>query len=217
MNVRLVLRGFSISLLGIAGCFAAEAQSAADLTPGVYTCVDSGGHKLTADRPIPECRDREQTVLNPSGTVRKVVGPVLTSAERAQKDARERQEADARNRTLEDKRRDRALLTRYPTRASHDKERAEAMAQLDLVAETARQRLRDLQADRNKIDTEMEFYKKDRNRAPEYLRHQLEGNVQNMEAQQRFLSEQDDERKRVTQRFDDELARLRELWANGAR
>jgi hypothetical protein len=217
MNVRLAIRGLSISLLGVAWCLTAVGQSVADPTPGVYTCVDSSGRKLTADRPIPECRDREQTVLNPSGTVRKVVGPTLTSAERALREARERQDADVRNRKLEEKRRDRALLTRYPNRASHDKERAEAMAQLDQVAETARQRLRDLQTDRKKIDSEMEFYKKDRNRAPEYLRHQLDDNVQNVDAQQRFLNEQDDERKRVTKRFDEELVRLRELWASGAR
>jgi len=217
MTVRLALRGLFIVLVGVAPGLPAMAQTSVEPSPGVYTCIDSSGRKLTADRPIPECRDREQTVLNPSGTVRKVVGPVLTPAERAQKDARERQEAEVRNRALEEKRRDHALLMRYPTRALHDKERAEAMAQLDQVAETARQRLRELQDDRKKIDSEMEFYKKDRNRAPENLRHQLDDNVQSTQAQQRFLKEQEEERKRVTQRLDDELARLRDLWANGVR
>ena len=192
---------------------AQSAVSAPDGPSGVYTCVDNAGRKLTADRPISECRDREQTVLNPSGTVRQIVGPVLTPAERAQKEARDRQEQEAKARAQEEKRRDYALLMRYPTRASHDKERADAMAQINQVIATATDRLQELQSQRQKIDAEMDFYKKDRNRAPEHLRHQLDDNIQNIDAQNRFLREQDEEKKRVTQRFDDELSRLRDLWA----
>ncbi|WP_432214584.1 DUF4124 domain-containing protein, partial [Salmonella enterica] len=36
---------------------------------GIYTCVDAKGRKLTADRPILDCIDREQKELNASGQV----------------------------------------------------------------------------------------------------------------------------------------------------
>src|ERR1035437_9053119 len=54
------------------------AQPAAS-TPGIYTCTDARGRKLNSDRPIAECSDREQKILNPSGTVRAKVAPTLTA------------------------------------------------------------------------------------------------------------------------------------------
>ena len=37
---------------------------------GIYTCVDAKGRRLTSDRPIMECIDREQNELSAGGTVR---------------------------------------------------------------------------------------------------------------------------------------------------
>ena len=55
------------------------AASATAQTAGIYTCVDAKGRKITSDRPIADCIDREQVELNPSGTVRRKVGPTLTA------------------------------------------------------------------------------------------------------------------------------------------
>jgi hypothetical protein len=72
--------------------------------------------------------------------------------------------------------------------------------------------LNELAAQRKKLDDEMEFYKKDPKKAPEYLRRQLEENSQSVAVQKRFIADQDEEVRRVNGRFDDELARLRPLW-----
>jgi hypothetical protein len=191
----------------------AQTQS---LTGGVYTCVDAKGRKLTADRPIVDCIDREQKVLNPSGTVRAKVGPSLTAQEKAELEQKEKREAEERNRAAEEKRRDRALLTRYPNKGVHDQERAEALAQIEAVAKAASTRLAELVRQRKAIDEEMEFYKKDPTKAPAYVRRQLEENTQSQSVQKRFIAEQDAEARRLNARFDDELVRLRELWAQMA-
>ena len=86
---------------------------------GIYTCVDAKGRKITSDRPIVDCIDREQVELNPSGTVRRKVGPSLTAQERAAEEAKEREAAEERARRVEEKRRDHALLVRYPYRSVH--------------------------------------------------------------------------------------------------
>ena len=117
---------------GIAALFGTAACAQA-VIPGVYTCVDAKGRKLTADRPIPECTDREQKVLSPSGTVKARVGPNLTAQERSEVEQKARQEQEERNRVLDEKRRDRALLMRYPNKAVHDQERQQALAQIDVV------------------------------------------------------------------------------------
>lgn len=197
------------ALLGIVS--GASAQNAP--VAGIYTCVDAQGRKLTSDRPIPECLDREQKVLNPSGTLAKKLGPSLTAAERAQQEVREKQEAEEHAHAMEDRRREKALLARYPNRAVHDKERANAIDQVVAASQTATLRLSELTSQRKKLDDEMEFYHKDPSKAPQYLRRQVEENNQNMEAQKHFIADQEQEVKRINSRFDEELAHLRQLWA----
>lgn len=180
---------------------------------GIYSCVDAKGRRLTSDRPIAECLDREQKVLNPSGTVRTRIGPSLTDKERAEIEAREKQEAEARAQQAEEKRRERALLTRYPTREIHDRERATAFAQVSAVAQAAQKRIDELLVDRRKLDQEMEFYVKDPSKAPPSLRRQVEELDQSVLAQKRFIAERELDLKRISARFDEELERLKPLWA----
>lgn len=208
--------GVFVTLAGASGAIWAQTQSGPLVTPGVYTCIDAKGRKLTADRPIPECTDREQKILNPSGTVKAKVGPNLTAQERADLELKEKREIEERNRTADEKRRDRALLIRYPNKGVHDQERQEALAQIAVVIQAAKNRLDELAKQRLVIDAEMEFYKKDPSKAPTYLRRQLEDNIQSQAVQRRFMGEQDGEIKRVNARFDDELVRLRQLWALNA-
>lgn len=200
------------ALSGFAG--AIWAQSAP--VSGIYTCVDVNGRKLTSDRPIPECLDREQKVLNPSGTLKQKVAPSMTAAERAAQEAKEKKLLEEQNRITEEHRRDRALLIRYPNKSVHDKEREEALAQIAAVSKAASTRLVELAAQRKKLDDEMEFYKKDPSKAPQNLKRQVEDNIRSVDVQKHFITDQDDESKRVNGRFDDELARLKQLWAAAA-
>lgn len=214
--------GLALLVLGCVSLAPGPAQAQAQAQVpigGIYTCVDAKGRKLTSDRPIPECLDREQKVLNPSGTVRARVGPNLTEKEHAEIEARQKQEAEARALQLEEKRRERALLTRYPTRATHDRERAAAFAQVAAVSQAAQKRIDELLVDRRKLDQEMEFYAKDPSKAPPSLRRQLEDIEQSAQAQKRFLAERETELQRISARFDEELERLKPLWAaqSGAR
>ena len=188
-------------------------QTTACAQQGVYTCVDAKGRKLTSDRPIAECVDREQKVLNPSGTVNARVGPNQTAQERADQEAKERKETEARLIVAEEKRRERALLVRYPSRDVHDKERHEAVAQVGAVTQASSKRIEELVQDRRKLDEEMEFYKKDPSKAPQSLRHQIEDVNQSVAVQKRFIGEQENEVRRINARFDEELARLKLLWA----
>lgn len=193
-------------------CVAEGARAQTLPEAGVYTCVDAKGRKLTADRPIPECNDREQKILNPSGTVKAKVGPTLTALERIEQEKKDKQAADELLRLAEEKRRDKALLIRYPDRAVHDQERAEALKQITVVSSAAALRLEELVRQRAALDEQMDFYKKDPSKAPAYLRRQVEENNNSQAVQKRFISDQEAEARRVNVRFDDELVRLRRLW-----
>jgi len=215
-----LLPGLALLLLSGGAHLPAQSQARAQVpVAGIYTCTDSRGRQLTSDRPIAECLDREQKVLNPSGTVRARVAPSLTDKERAEVEAREKQEAEARAVQVEERRRERALLTRYPNRDVHDRERASAFSQVAAVAQAAQKRVDELLVDRRKLDQEMEFYTRDPSKAPPSLRRQVEEIDSSVLAQRRFIADQELELQRISARFDEELERLKPLWAaqTGAR
>jgi hypothetical protein len=186
-------------------------------SPGgpIYSCTDARGRIFT-DRPIPECVDGEQLELRRDGGVRRKVEPARTARELAEREDRDRQARLKAAQQTEQARRDRALLVRYPTAAAHDRERAEALANIDAVIGVARKRIGELMADRKKINNELEFYKKDPSKAPAAVRQRLEDNTRSIRAQERFIGDQEDAKRQLNARFDDERARLRPLWAGGA-
>ena len=200
----------ALFLAGLPGLTAAQAQQTVS---GIYTCTDARGRKLTSDRPIAECNDREQKVLNPSGTIKARVGPTLTAQERIGLEVLEKAEQEEQARGNEEKRRERALLIRYPNKAVHDKERAAALDQIGVVRQAAVNRVEELLRQRTAIFGEMEFYKKDPSKAPPSVRSQVDEVTQSLAIQSRFIADQDIELKRVNARFDEELVRLKRLWA----
>lgn len=201
-----------LPLLLAAGTVAAQPASPSG---SIYSCTDARGRTLTADRPIPDCSDREQREFSPSGA-RRIVEPTYTAREQAERDERARQVALQAARLNEERRRERALLMRYPNLGTHERERAEAIQQIDTVIDAARKRVTELGKERQSVDDELEFYKKDVSKAPPSLRRKLDDNEQSVAVQNRFIAAQEDEKKRVNARFDEERVRLKPLWAANA-
>src|SRR5215213_6766850 len=108
-------------------CLVTGLAAAAWGQSNIYTCVDAKGRRLTADRPIADCLDREQKELNSNGTVRRTHGPSLTATERAAQEERNRKATEEQQRVAEEKRIQKLLVARYPTQAVHDAERAKAL------------------------------------------------------------------------------------------
>ena len=200
-------------LLVAAWAGAALAQAGAN-QGSIYACTDAKGRRITADRPIADCVDREQRVLGNTGVELRRVSPTLTEQERSAIDARRRQDQAEQARVREERSRDRAMLLRYPNQASHDAARNEALSQVSDVNAVAQQRLSELKQRRTKLNTELEFYQNDPKKAPANLRRQLDDNTESQAEQQRFIKQQEEEKQRINQRFDAELQQLRKLWAD---
>ena len=195
-------------------CFAMAALVASNaMAQGIYTCTDAKGRKLTSDRPIAECVDRTQQELSAQGSVKRVLGPTLTAQERAAQEEKEKAALEVRLQVQEEKRRDRATLARYPNQSAHDKERSQVLSQVDEVIKTAAKRSVELAEQRVTINADYEFYKKDPSKAPFALKRRLEENDNNIVMQQRFINDQDLQKRRINQRFDEELVKLKALWA----
>ncbi len=180
---------------------------------GIYACVDAKGRKLTSDRPIPECIDREQRELGPSGSVRRTIAPTLTAQERSLLEAQQRQLQDEANKLQEQKRRDKVLLARFPNREAHDKVRADSLVQINELIKSAQGEVAQVLKQRKQLDQEMEFYKRDPVKVPMALKRQYESNDASLALQQSYIKEQEAEKNRVNARFDAELVKLNQLWS----
>jgi hypothetical protein len=155
-------------------------------------------------------------MLNPSGTVKTTVGPTLTAQERMRQEAKEKAAQQEQARLDEERKRDHALLIRYPNESTHQKERAEALAQIALVKQAATLRAAELHAEYAKLQEEMAFYVKDPKRAPTKLHHQFDAAKVALDGQDHFIADKDLETARTNARFDEELQRLRPLWRMNA-
>jgi hypothetical protein len=204
--------GLGVLLLGLSHGAAGQ-QAAPAGGASIYACVDVKGRRITSDRPIPECLDREQRELSATtGITRRVVPASLTAEEREHLEAKAQQEAAQRTKANEDRRRDRALLSRYPNPAKHHEERAKQLAQIDAVIASIQLRSQDLTKQRAELALEMEFYKSNPSQAPASLKRRLDDNAQQQDGQKRLEANQSQEKQRINVRFDEELARLRQLW-----
>lgn len=180
---------------------------------GIYTCTDAHGRRITSDRPIPECADREQRELSPSGLVKRVIPGAVSAQEQAQLNKQAEQEAEQRAREREQVRKDRALMNRYTNQRQHDAEREKQLAMVDTNIAVIQNRTRELQQQAKGYQDEMEFYKSDPSKAPAWLKRRMADNMALQEQQQLLVAAQLEEAKRVNARFDEELVRLKALWA----
>jgi hypothetical protein len=204
-----------VALVALAApCLLPVVAAWAQPSPGIYACVDSNGRRLTADRPIAECRHKEQQILNRDGSVRGILPPTLTAEERAEKDARDRAAADVRAAAADAARRDRNLMARYPNEAAHQRAREASLDTVRLAIRATELRLRELELARKPLLGEAEFYVG--KPMPPKLRAALDANDASAEAQRSATATQEAELGRINRMYDAELDRLRRLWAGAA-
>jgi hypothetical protein len=210
LHAGLIAAGLTLGW-GVTTPAAAAPKDIGSASTFAYSCVDANGRKLTSDRLIAACMDREQREISPNGTVR-VIAPRATAKEleaqaHAEREASDKRRAEARERAAE-----RALLSRYPTKAALEAERAKALKLTADLRQSAEHRIATLSKDRKVLDEEMEFYAKDPARAPADLRRKYDANDAELAAQRLTISNQQAEAKRINTRFDQEAAKLSKHW-----
>ena len=199
-ELRLLLLCLAAPLAG--GAWAATAQ--------IYSCTDPSGKKLTSDRPIAECANRDQRILNADGSVRKVVPPTPTADETAEAELATRRATAERAAQQDAVRRDRNLMLRFPNEAAHRKAREAALDDVRKAVRTSEERLKLLAIERKPLLDEAEFYPN--GQLPAKLRQALDANDAAVEAQRTLVQNQQAEVVRINTLFDVELQRLRRLW-----
>jgi hypothetical protein len=174
---------------------------------GIYTCKDPYGRTITSDRPIVECAETGQRVLNPDGSTKSVI---LTPAQQKALDAEKRKRAEEADREAERRRKERILLQRYPNEVSWEKQAFEALIQPYQAIEDAQKRMLLYDKTAKSLADEAEFYKG--RRLPVVLRRQIEENQFAIDAEKRLIEAKRAEARAIQQRVSAELIELRRLW-----
>lgn len=206
-----VHRWFGLLILCIVPAGPVQAQMRPD-GAGIYSCEDASGRRITSDRPIAACMDREQRVLGASGVEKARIGPRLSDQEKLEVEERERRLVREKAQSQEQARRDRALLQRYPRQELHLAARATALEQVDELLQLSRQRIDTLRGERRSQEQELEFYRRDPSKAPATLQRNLTEIDAAIAQQTRYAQTQQEERNRIQQRFDAELQLLQRMW-----
>ncbi|MBA3599199.1 MAG: hypothetical protein H0W40_17750 [Methylibium sp.] len=205
------LAGVLLGAALAAGAPSAQAQAKPAGQGAIFTCVNAGGRNLTADRPIAECLDRQQRVLNSDGSLRMILQPSLTSDERAALEETERRKLHERSARLDAIRRDRNLIARYPNEAAHDRARQVALDPVRNALQASEERVSELRKERQPLMAETEFYRG--KSVPAKLTSQIDAVDVSIEAQRALGINQQAELERVNGLYDAELGRLRRLWS----
>jgi hypothetical protein len=199
-------------LLAVTLVLAAPAWGQAPPPPSrpIFSC-EVNGKKLTSDRPIPDCSNRDQRLLNPDGSVKGIVPPTPTADERAAIEAREREANAERVAKMDAIRRDRNLVARFPNEEAHNKAREKALDDIRKSVRVSQERIALLSAERKPLLDESEFYVN--KPLPSKLKSALDANDASLDAQKSLIQNQQAEVIRISALYDAELARLRKLWA----
>jgi hypothetical protein len=203
----------SLRALAILAAACSVAALAAEKTY-IFQC-EVNGKKVTSDRPIPECANKDQRQLNTDGSLYRVIAPTLTDDERAEKERLEREKEVERVARNDAVRRDRNLMQRFPNEAEHTKARNKALDDLRAAAKNSEVRIESLMKERKKLEEEKEFYVNEQvnKPLPTFLAQKLGANEAALEAQRSLSQTQKEELIRINDNYDLELARLKKLWA----
>lgn len=199
-----------LRFLQLATAAALSVAGAALAAPDIYRC-EVNGKRVTSDRPIPECVNKEQDLLNPDGSIRRRVPPSRTADEQAEAEAREREAALERATRQESIRRDRNLLMRFPNEAKHRAAREAALDDVRKALKVSQTRIELLAKERKPLLDDAEFYIG--KPLPARLRQQLDANEAAASAQRSLVQGNEQEIVRINALYDAELERLKKLWA----
>lgn len=195
----------ALLLCGLAGAAAAQ-QS-------IFVCSDAKGRTISGDRPPHECVGAIRE-LRSDGSVRRVLEPPMTPAQKAARAAEEKRQREEADRQRAQMRKDLALLETYASEEEIENARARALATRQALIERATRRMEEHRRERRKLDIEAEFYAK--REMPDKLKRAFEGNAALMRSEEKIIADSRAEMQRINERFDAERKRWRELVSAGA-
>lgn len=179
-----------------------------------YCCNDANGVQICSDQLPPQCYNRAYRVMEGNTVVRREEAP-LTAEQRKQRIAEEKRRLEEDRARREQQRRDRILFDTYNTVQDIDVQREKAIKEIEEGLVQAKNRLVELDKQRQVLAEESEFYK--RKPLPNDLKAALRANEADIAAQQSIVDSKRKDIDAVNARFDEDKRRYLQLLRNAPR
>jgi hypothetical protein len=193
----------------LAAAILAGACLAGPARADIYSCTTAGGRAVSSDTPPPDCRDREVRVINPDGSVKRVIPAPLTKAQREERDEAARAQAAQQDRERERQRKDRALLETFGAVDEIEAARQRTLAMRQAVIDRAEALLGQYAKEKKSLDNEAEFYAK--RQMPAALRDKFDANARLRQQQEKVKADALTEMQHINEKFDADVQRFREI------
>jgi chromosome segregation ATPase len=177
----------------------------------VYTCTTANGRKITSDRPIAECADREQRELETTTGRITIIKPKQTEAERYAEREAQKQVLREKESALQQQRRDQQLLARYPDDAALEEKRSYLLEEIKKRWAPTLEEQAKINARRQELNTQA-LARRKANKAPDYDSIKEAAQLERRMLQlQPMLDKFNYEIEETNRNMDADLARLRQI------
>jgi hypothetical protein len=180
----------------------------------LYKYVDSEGRVRYTDRPPIDMTGRASEQLNRQGTVVKRNDGALTPEELAAREEERKRKLEADAIAREEKRKNTALLTTYPTLADLEDAHTRALSNNAEAKKQVEIRIAELKKRQERLNGEAEFYKG--KPLPAQLKRDLFELESDLRAQSELLAVKNSEVELINTRFAEDKRRYLELTKGGA-
>jgi hypothetical protein len=201
-RLRVVARLLSRSLAATALTLPAVAWCA-------FVCKPPGGSMIIRDDVPPECASVEIRETNPDGSLKRIIPPPRTTEQRKAEEEDQKRRTECRQQNEARKQGDETLLKRYPMEDDLIVARDRALANEKARLEQQNQRLKELELVRTRLEGEKASYKG--RQMPDALKADFEANDSATAAAEHQIEATSSGIGRVTEKFEADLKRYREL------
>ncbi|MGZ3238741.1 MAG: DUF4124 domain-containing protein [Burkholderiaceae bacterium] len=197
-NIKTTLLGLPLLLL--AG--SAQAQ--------IYMCKDAAGKTFTSDRPIPECTSAVRE-FGSNGQLKRTIPAPLTAEQKKQKQIDDEKLKAGAAAAAEQRRQDRAMLTRYSNEFEINAARKRLLDQEQEQIKRENITIADAEKQLSIANNEMASYKLKNTKPPSALTHRIETAETTIQDSQRAIKDHEEQIAQTNLKFDETLKRFREL------
>ena len=175
----------------------------------MYRWVDENGKVQYTDRPPVESAGRPSSTLTTQGQVLKRNEAALTPEQQEARDAERKKARDEEAAAREERRKNMALLSTYPSEKDIDDARARALKQGDEAIKATEKRLTAATKRQEDYDKEKEFYLK--KPMPPKLQQDIKNNELELKNQRELLGVKKKELDSINAKYDEDKRRYLEL------
>jgi hypothetical protein len=176
----------------------------------IFMCKDANGKTISSDRPIPECAGSVRE-FRPNGQLRRTIPAPLTPEQKKQKQLEEEKKKAEAEAAAEQKRQDRALLTRYNNETEINAARKRSLELEQEQIKRANLEIADAEKQLSLAKDEMKVHTLKKTKPPASLTHRIDSAESTIRDGKQSIQDHEQQIEQINKQFDETLARFREL------